>query len=108
MLISNNGSVFTARFSGEGYLCGVLCKSQDSGVLSWLAVYSVMVVGGQIREITLWTGFSMHEAEVTRLHFLSVFLQTVSGGIYATRFLISLFAVISRRDMAIISGCVSP
>lgn len=86
----------------------MLCKSQGTGVVSWLAVYSVMVVGGQIREITLWTGFSMHVSEVSCLDFLSVFLQTVSGGIYATRFLISLFAVISRRDMAIISGCVSP
>jgi hypothetical protein len=69
------GAYLPPGFPGEGYLCG-LCKSQDSGVLSWLAVYSVMVVGGQIREITLWTGFSMH-FEVT-VCILSVFLQTVS------------------------------
>ena len=86
----------------------MLCKSQGTGVVSWLAVYSVMAVGGQICEIPLWTGFSVHETEVSCLDLLSVFLQTVSGGIYATRFLISLFAVISRRSVAIISGCISP
>ncbi|ORJ49407.1 hypothetical protein B2M27_15475 (plasmid) [Kluyvera intermedia] len=30
-----------------------------------------MAVGGQIREITLWTGFSLNDDEVTRLYFVS-------------------------------------